>query len=80
MKWYKNKIVWASPLIALAIIFVFSVTALPTVQPTPKDLPIAVVNSDEGFQAPGQEPMNSGKMIMENVRKQTGVSLLGPGR
>jgi YhgE/Pip-like protein len=75
MKWYKNKIVWASPFIAFAIIFIFSVTAVPTVQPTPKDLPIAVVNSDEGFRAPGQEPMNGGKMIMENVRKQTGSSV-----
>ncbi|MEW4307793.1 DUF3533 domain-containing protein [Rossellomorea marisflavi] len=75
MKFFKNKIVWASPVIAFVIIFIFSLTAVPTVQPTPKDLPIAVVNADEGFKAPDQEKMNAGEKVLENIREKSGTSV-----
>ena len=62
-------------MIAFVIIFIFSLTAVPTVQPTPKDLPIAVVNADEGFKAPDQEKMNAGEKVLENIREKSGTSV-----
>lgn len=75
MSFFKNKVVWISPLIAFVVIFIFSLTAVPTVQPTPKDLPVALVNADEGFNIPGQEKMNSGEKVMENIREKSGSSV-----
>ncbi|WP_173108139.1 YhgE/Pip domain-containing protein [Bacillus sp. KH172YL63] len=65
---FKNKLVLASPLIALAIIFIFSLTLFPSVQPQPKNLPIAIVNSDQGVQLPDQPEMNMGNTIVEKVQ------------
>ena len=68
MKIFKNKLVLASPLIALAIIFIFSLTLFPSVQPQPKNLPIAIVNEDEGVQMPEQPKMNMGETLVEKVQ------------
>ncbi|WEK55935.1 MAG: DUF3533 domain-containing protein [Candidatus Cohnella colombiensis] len=45
---FKNKLLLASPIIALLIVFIFSLTLFPSVQPQPKNLPIAIVNEDQG--------------------------------
>lgn len=68
---FKNKLVLLSPIIALAVIFIFSLTLFPSVQPQPKNLPIAIVNEDEGVQIPNQPEMNMGKTIVETVEKNT---------
>jgi uncharacterized phage infection (PIP) family protein YhgE len=52
---FKNKLVLVSPIIALAVIFIFSLTLFPSVQPQPKNLPIAIVNEDEGMEIPNQQ-------------------------
>ncbi|WP_226672841.1 YhgE/Pip domain-containing protein [Rossellomorea aquimaris] len=65
---FKNKLVLASPLIALAIIFIFSLTLFPSVQPQPKNLPIAIVNEDEGVQVPDQPKMNMGETLVEKIQ------------
>jgi YhgE/Pip-like protein len=72
MSIFKNKLVLASPLIALAIIFIFSLTLFPSVQPQPKNLPIAIVNEDEGFQMPDQSMMNMGETLIEKVQSKSG--------
>ncbi|HCX50138.1 MAG TPA: phage infection protein, partial [Bacillus sp. (in: Bacteria)] len=41
---FKNKLLFLSPVIALLVVFIFSLTLFPTVQPQPKNLPIAIVN------------------------------------
>jgi YhgE/Pip-like protein len=58
-----------SPIIALAVIFVFSLTLFPLVQPQPKNLPIAIVNEDQGVQIPNQPKMNMGDTIVEMIQK-----------
>lgn len=65
----KNKLLLVSPIIALAVIFIFSLTLFPTVQPQPKNLPIAIVNEDMGVEIPNQPKMNMGQTIVEIVQK-----------
>ncbi|MEF2098359.1 ABC transporter permease [Bacillus sp. CFBP9009] len=67
----KNKLVLVSPIIAFAVIFIFSLTLVPSVQPQPKNLPIAIVNEDEGVEIPNQPKMNMGQTIIEMMEKNT---------
>lgn len=68
---FKNKLVLALPLIALAIIFIFSMTLFPSIQPQPKNLPIAIVNEDEGMQIPEQSIVNMGQSIVDMIKDST---------
>lgn len=64
----KNKLLILSPIIALVVIIIFSLTLVPSVSLTPKDLPIAIVNEDQG-------PM--GQTIVDNVQKASGTATAG---
>ncbi|HHB2013331.1 TPA: YhgE/Pip domain-containing protein, partial [Bacillus cereus] len=55
--------------IALLVVFIFSLTLFPTVQPQPKNLPIAIVNEDQGVEIPNQPKMNMGQTIVDNMKK-----------
>ncbi|WP_377865165.1 YhgE/Pip domain-containing protein [Bacillus sp. R86525] len=66
---FKNKLLLLSPVIALLVVFIFSLTLFPTVQPKPKNLPIAVVNEDQGVEIPNQPKMNMGQTIVDNMKK-----------
>ncbi|PGS42074.1 phage infection protein [Bacillus cereus] len=68
-KMFKNKLLYVSPVIALLVVFIFSLTLFPTVQPQPKNLPIAIVNEDQGVEIPNQPKMNMGKTIVDNMKK-----------
>ncbi|MFD4819562.1 YhgE/Pip domain-containing protein [Peribacillus butanolivorans] len=68
---FKNKLLLVSPIIALAVIFIFSLTLFPSVQPQPKNLPIAIVNEDEGVEIPNQPKMNMGQTIVEMMQKNS---------
>ncbi|MED0935907.1 DUF3533 domain-containing protein [Bacillus mobilis] len=68
-KMFKNKLLLVSPVIALLVVFIFSLTLFPTVQPQPKNLPIAIVNEDQGVEIPNQPKMNMGKTIVDNMKK-----------
>lgn len=68
---FKNKLLLLSPIIALAVIFIFSLTLIPSVQPQPKNLPIAIVNEDVGVEIPNQPKMNMGKTIVEMIQKNS---------
>ncbi|MBK5491863.1 ABC transporter permease [Bacillus sp. TH13] len=68
---FKNKLVLLSPIIALAIIFIFSLTLIPLVQPEPKNLPIAIVNEDVGVEIPNQPMMNMGQTMVEMIQKNS---------
>ncbi|WP_180228552.1 YhgE/Pip domain-containing protein [Bacillus wiedmannii] len=65
----KNKLLLLSPVIALLVVFIFSLTLFPTVQPQPKNLPIAIVNEDQGVEIPNQPKMNMGQTIVDNMKK-----------
>ncbi|MEY9867739.1 putative phage infection (PIP) family protein YhgE [Peribacillus sp. B2I2] len=68
---FKNKLVLISPIIAFAVIFIFSLTLFPSVQSQPKNLPIAIVNEDEGVEIPNQPKMNMGQTIVEMIQKSS---------
>ncbi|MFF2499076.1 YhgE/Pip domain-containing protein [Peribacillus sp. NPDC058075] len=68
---FKNKLLLVSPIIALAVIFIFSLTLFPSVHPQPKNLPIAIVNEDEGVEIPNQPKMNMGQTIVEMMQKNS---------
>ncbi|MFJ8265590.1 YhgE/Pip domain-containing protein [Peribacillus asahii] len=68
---FKNKLILLSPIIALAVIFIFSLTLFPSVQPQPKNLPIAIVNEDEGVEIPNQPKLNMGQTIVEMMQKNS---------
>ncbi|GIP26487.1 phage infection protein [Paenibacillus sp. J23TS9] len=74
MDLFKNKMVVLSPILALVIIFVFSLTLFPSVQPQPKNLPIAVVNEDQGVQIPNQPEMNMGQNIVKMMQKTSATA------
>ncbi|GEM_PF-4500001 len=57
MQAIKNKLVLLSLIVALLVIFVFSLTLFPSVQARPKNLPIAVINEDQGVEIPNQPKM-----------------------
>ncbi|MFJ7826126.1 YhgE/Pip domain-containing protein [Psychrobacillus sp. NPDC096623] len=65
----KNKLLLVSPIISFAVIFIFSLTLFPSVQPQPKNLPIAIVNEDEGMEIPNQPKINIGQTIVEMIQK-----------
>jgi YhgE/Pip-like protein len=62
------------PIIALAIIFIFSLTLFSSVQPQPKNLPVAIVNEDQGVEIPNQPKMNMGQKIVEMIQKNANTT------
>ncbi|EEL48140.1 YhgE/Pip domain-containing protein [Bacillus cereus] len=68
---FKNKLLLISPIIALAVVFIFSLTLFPSVQPQPKNLPIAIVNEDQGVEIPNQAKLNMGQTIIDMIKKSS---------
>ncbi|MBY0121629.1 YhgE/Pip domain-containing protein [Bacillus sp. S/N-304-OC-R1] len=71
---FKNKLVLVSPIISFTIIFIFSLTLFPSVHPQPKNLPIAIVNEDEGVEIPNQSKMNMGQIIVDMIQKSSATT------
>lgn len=71
MKMLKNKLTLLSPLIAIAALFLFSLTLFPSVQAQPRNLPIAIANEDQGVEIPNQPKMNMGQTIVDMVKQAT---------
>lgn len=68
MKMVKNKMVFLAPIIALAVVLIFSLTLIPSVNPTPKNLPIAFVNEDQGVTLPDQTKVNMGEKMADMIK------------
>lgn len=68
MKLLKQKLVLLSPVIILAVVLIFSLTMIPSVNPTPTNLPIAVVTEDQGATLPNQQKLNMGETIVQNIQ------------
>lgn len=66
-----NKFYILAPIIAFVSVFIFSLTLFPSVQPQPKNLPIAIVNEDEGVTIPGQAELNLGENLLEMMQQNT---------
>lgn len=66
-----NKFYILAPIIAFVAVFIFSLTLFPSVQPQPKNLPIAIVNEDEGVTIPGQAELNLGENLLEMMQQNT---------
>ncbi|MEK5397180.1 YhgE/Pip domain-containing protein [Paenibacillus sp. FSL K6-2859] len=71
MKFFKNKFVLISPIMAFLVIFIFSLALFPSVQIKPKNMPIAIVNADQGIDIPNQGKVNMGQTIVEMIQKNS---------
>ncbi|WP_077736625.1 YhgE/Pip domain-containing protein [Bacillus sonorensis] len=67
----KEKMVLLAPFVVLLVILIFSLTLIPSVHPEPKNLPIAIVNEDQGAELPGRGKLNRGAEIALNIKKET---------
>ncbi len=68
MNLFKQKLTKLAPIIVLAVVIIFSLTLASNVNPTPKNLPIAIVNLDKGMDTP-QGHLNMGDMIIEKINE-----------
>jgi YhgE/Pip-like protein len=71
MNLLKSKLVLLSPIIVLAVVLIFGLTLTPTISPTPKNVPIAFVNEDQGVDVPSQGKINMGKTIEEKIQEMS---------
>ncbi|WP_393959346.1 ABC transporter permease [Priestia megaterium] len=71
MKLANQKLIYFSPIIVVAVIFIFILTLIPSVSPAPKDLPIAFVNGDEGVTVPTKGNVNIGDQIEQNIKSSS---------
>ncbi|WP_334072552.1 MULTISPECIES: YhgE/Pip domain-containing protein [Paenibacillus] len=71
MSLLKNKLIVALPLIVMAVIFIFSLAMIPSINPTPRNLPIAIVNEDEGLEVP---EANIGETMVSNILSATSAN------
>ncbi|MFD1953464.1 YhgE/Pip domain-containing protein [Paenibacillus thailandensis] len=71
MNFMKNKLLLLAPVIALVIIFIFSLAQIPSAKQSPKGLPIAIVNEDGGVDIPGQGNRNFGQQVADMIAKMT---------
>lgn len=67
MKILKNKLIYLVPFIALLLIGLLSLAFSPAYNPKPKEMPIAVVNLDEGIEVQGKT-QNIGKTFLEKLQ------------
>jgi len=70
----KQKLILVLPLIVIAVIFVFSLAMIPSINPAPKHLPVAIVNEDQGVDVPNQGQVNMGELIVKNIQAGTSAA------
>ncbi|UPM53739.1 YhgE/Pip domain-containing protein [Gottfriedia acidiceleris] len=67
MNLFKQKQAILAPILVLVVAIIFSLTLASSVNPTPKDLPIAIVNEDQGIQVPSKGNVNIGDMMVAKI-------------
>ncbi|MEK3699263.1 ABC transporter permease [Paenibacillus sp. FSL R10-2199] len=67
MSLLKNKLIVTLPIIVIAVIFIFSLAMIPSINPAPHNLPIAIVNEDQGLTAP---KVNIGETIVSDIQSE----------
>jgi len=71
MNLLKQKQALFAPIIVLIVVIIFSLTLASSVNPTPKNLPIAIVNEDEGITVPTKGEINLGKIMVSKLNEVT---------
>lgn len=72
MEILKNKLVLFAPILVAVIVVIFGSIMIPSINPTPENLPIAIVNEDEGFDIPTQGTVNFGVDIVDEIIETSG--------
>lgn len=66
MNIFKSKLLWIAPIAILIILAIFSIAFYPAYNPKPKELPIAIVNHDEGTSIQNKD-INIGKNLEDKL-------------
>ncbi|MCJ1805057.1 YhgE/Pip domain-containing protein [Staphylococcus warneri] len=66
MNIFKSKLLWLTPIAIILILMIFAIAFYPAFNPKPKDMPIAIVNHDEGTSIQG-EKMNIGDKLEDKL-------------
>lgn len=74
MKLFKEKMVLLSPFVVILVALIFCLTMIPSINPAPKNLPIAIINEDQGVQLPNQQTLNIGKELLQNIKKASSAN------
>ena len=69
MKVGNQKLIYFSPIIVVAVIFIFILTLIPSANSAPKNLPIAFVNADAGMTVPAKGNVNIGNQMEQNIKR-----------
>ncbi|WP_088067228.1 YhgE/Pip domain-containing protein [Gottfriedia luciferensis] len=67
MNLFKQKQAILAPLLVIVVAIIFCLTLASSVNPTPKNLPIAIVNEDQGIMIPNKGTVNLGKMMVSKI-------------
>lgn len=78
MSMVKNKLLLASPLIALVVMFIFSLVLYPSTRMQPQNLPIVLVNLDEGVTLPDGSTAAMGDMLAGKLRQGSEGAAVSP--
>ncbi|WP_158299557.1 YhgE/Pip domain-containing protein [Paenibacillus antri] len=74
MNLFRNKLFAASPIIALTALFIFVLTSYPAATMKPANLPIAVVNLDEGAILQDGTEMKLGEALLGQITTGAGAA------
>jgi YhgE/Pip-like protein len=66
MNIFKNKLLWIAPIAIIVLLIILATAFYPAYNPSPKSLPIAIVNHDEGNNMQGQN-VNVGKNLEDKL-------------
>ncbi|MCD8920393.1 YhgE/Pip domain-containing protein [Staphylococcus gallinarum] len=66
MNIFKNKLLWIAPIAIIVLLIILATAFYPAYNPSPKSLPIAIVNHDKGNNMQGQK-VNVGKNLEDKL-------------
>ncbi|GAA6819369.1 YhgE/Pip domain-containing protein [Helicobacter pylori] len=64
----KKKLVWIIPVAVVLILMILATAFYPAYNPKPKDIPMAILNEDNGIEVQGNST-NIGKSLADNLKK-----------
>jgi len=65
---FMQKTVVASPVIVFLVVVFFSLAMIPSIRMAPRNLPIAIVNADQGITLPNKTILHLGTKMIENIQ------------
>lgn len=70
----KKKLLWLIPIAATLILIILATAFYPAYNPKPKNVPIAVLNKDSGFEVQGKS-MNIGESFIDKLKESKNVTI-----